>query len=59
RISVYDITGKEIERIIDGYQKPGIYSVLFDGGNLSSGIYFYTMFVDGKTIDSKKMILIK
>ncbi|MCE1165685.1 MAG: T9SS type A sorting domain-containing protein [Bacteroidetes bacterium] len=59
RISVYDITGKEIERIIDGYQKPGIYSVRFDGSNLSSGIYFYTMIVDGKTIDSKKMILIK
>ncbi|MCE1165686.1 MAG: T9SS type A sorting domain-containing protein [Bacteroidetes bacterium] len=59
RISVYDITGKEIERIIDGYQKPGIYSVRFDGSNLSSGIYFYTLFVDGKILDSKKMILIK
>ena len=59
RISVYDITGKEIERVIDGNQKPGVYSVRFDGGNLSSGIYFYALYVDGNIVDSKKMVLIK
>jgi hypothetical protein len=31
----------------------------FDGTNLASGIYFYTLYVDDNKIDTKKMVLVK
>ncbi len=34
-------------------------SIQFDGSNLNSGIYYYSLIVDGKKMDTKSMILIK
>jgi photosystem II stability/assembly factor-like uncharacterized protein len=59
KLIVYNITGKEITTLINKKENSGEYSVKFDGSNLSSGVYFYTLFVDGVRIDTKKMILIK
>jgi hypothetical protein len=59
KIVVYNITGREIKILVNEKKSQGNYEVKFDGTNLSSGIYFYTLFVDGVRIDSKKMILIK
>jgi hypothetical protein len=28
-------------------------------GTLMAGVYFYSLIVDGKTIDTKKMVLVK
>lgn len=42
-LKVYDILGKEIAIIIDGEFSKGNYEITFDGRNLSSGIYFYTL----------------
>ena len=57
-IKVYDILGREAARVVDEYQSPGVYSVRFNGGNLSSGIYFYILEA-GKESFVKKMILLK
>ncbi len=32
---------------------------LFDGSKFNSGIYYYSLVVDGKKIDTKSMVLIK
>jgi len=37
---------------------PGSYKVDFDGSNLSSGIYYYTM-TSGEFVETKKMMLMK
>ncbi|KAF0142115.1 MAG: hypothetical protein FD122_952 [Stygiobacter sp.] len=58
KISVYDILGREIRVLVNEEKSPGHYEVQFDAGNLSSGVYFYTI----RTRDysqSKKMILLK
>ena len=34
-------------------------SCIFDGSNLNSGIYYYSLIIDGKKIDTKSMVLIK
>ena len=34
-------------------------SILFDGSSFNSGIYYYSLIVDGEKLSSKKMILIK
>lgn len=58
-IKVFDILGKEIATLVNEKQKPGTYEVSFDGSNSPSGIYFYSLYVDGVKIDTKKLILLK
>ncbi|MCC6865005.1 MAG: T9SS type A sorting domain-containing protein [Ignavibacteria bacterium] len=59
KVEVYDILGRKISTTIENYYLPDEYSVRFDAVNLSSGIYFYTLLINGHTISTKKMILIK
>jgi len=61
-IKLFDMTGKEVASIVNQVQTAGYYTVNFNGANLSSGTYFYTISADGgnqnfsKTL---KMMLIK
>ena len=58
RLKVYDSLGKEISTLVNEQKNAGLYSVNFDAQELSSGVYFYTLYV-GDFITMKKMILIK
>jgi hypothetical protein len=59
QLRVYDITGKEIETLVNENLKEGSYEITFDGSNLFSGVYFYSLYVDGKLAQTKKMLMIK
>jgi hypothetical protein len=58
KLVVYDILGREVERILDGEMEAGRYKIIFDSSNLSSGIYFYRLSA-GSFIDLKKMVLVR
>lgn len=57
-IKVFDILGKEVETLVNENKSAGYYKVNFDGGNLTSGVYIYSIQVNGIT-QSKKMLLAK
>lgn len=58
-ITVYDALGKKVATLVNGqYHQVGSYTVKFDAGNLSSGIYFYELRA-GDIVQTKKMMLIK
>lgn len=57
-LKLYNVSGIEIETLIDENQDKGFHSVTFDGSNLSSGIYFYRLETNSFT-ETKKMILIR
>ena len=57
-LKVYDILGNYITTLLDTHLSSGIHKVEFKGNNLSSGIYFYTLDVNGNT-KTKSMILLK
>lgn len=57
-LKVFDILGNEVAVLVNENQKPGRYSVEFDGGNLSSGVYFYKLNA-GSYSEVKKMTLLK
>jgi len=59
RLIAYDITGREVQRMVNQKQDAGEYEVDFMGKFSATGVYFYRMTVDDKIIDTKKMILIK
>ncbi len=58
KLIIYDITGREIETLVNEELKAGSYKVNFDGSKLSSGVYFYKLLTNKYTL-SRKMILIK
>ncbi|MCB0727697.1 MAG: T9SS type A sorting domain-containing protein [Ignavibacteriae bacterium] len=57
-LKVYDISGKEVATLLNEVKPAGNYVVNFNGANLSSGIYFYTV-KSGDFISTKRMILLK
>ncbi len=57
-IKVYDILGNEVATLVNEEKPAGNYEVEFEGGELSSGIYFYQI-KSGSFVQTKKMILIK
>ncbi len=57
-LKVYNVLGQEVATLVNGYKAPQAYTVNFDGANLSTGIYFYTLKYGDKSI-TKKMLLLK
>ena len=57
-LRVYDVLGKEVAFLVKGKQTAGNHEVRFDGGQLSSGFYFYRI-VAGDFMQTKEMLLIK
>lgn len=58
KITVYDITGKEVKTLVNNVMNTGKYNVDFDASGLESGIYFYRLFTSELT-ETKKMMLLK
>ncbi|HMS32958.1 MAG TPA: T9SS type A sorting domain-containing protein, partial [Ignavibacteria bacterium] len=58
-LKVYDALGKEVAVLVNEKKSPGSYQVEFDGNDFSSGIYFYSLQVDGKVFETRSMVLLK
>lgn len=61
-LKVYDMIGRHVATLVDGYQDAGKYTVSFNsnekGLNLSSGVYFYRLEA-GSYVSVNKMMLLK
>ena len=57
-LTVYDLSGKEVYKLVSAYQTLGYYSVHFNALNLQSGLYIYRLSAGNKSL-SKKMVLLK
>jgi photosystem II stability/assembly factor-like uncharacterized protein len=57
-LRVYDILGREAATLINENITPGKHEIEFDGSNLASGIYYYTLSA-GSYRETKKMLLLK
>jgi len=58
KLIVYDLLGSEIEILFNMYQVPGKYNVVFDGRNVSSGVYICKL-ESGTNTGIIKMVLLK
>ena len=57
-ITLYDFIGREIATLSNKYETAGYHQIGFDGSQLASGIYCYTVRA-GNLLQSKKMVLMK
>ena len=58
KLTVFDISGKSVEILVNGILKPGTYEYTWNAGELASGIYFYRLETNNVSI-SKSMLFIK
>ena len=58
KLTVYDITGRVVKELVNGYKSAGKHSVEFNTSNYSSGTYYYRLETGGYK-DIKKMMLVK
>lgn len=57
RLVVYNLLGQQVSVLVDGMQPAGTTTVEFNGENLPSGVYFYTMEANGQVLTNKMMLL--
>ncbi|VAX26894.1 hypothetical protein MNBD_IGNAVI01-2793 [hydrothermal vent metagenome] len=62
-VTIYDLTGRVVNRLVNQYQQAGLHSVVWNGKNqfgirVASGFYIYSVKYKNN-ISSKKMILLK
>jgi len=58
KLTVYDVSGKEVAVLVNGYKPAGNYSINFSDQELSSGVYYYRISMNEFT-QTRKMILMK
>jgi glucose/arabinose dehydrogenase len=57
-IKIYDAVGNEVSSLVNTNKKAGEHEVIWDASGFATGVYFYSMDVNGQRIE-KKMVLIK
>jgi len=57
-LKVYDLTGREVATLVNGYQSAGSHTATFDGTGLASGTYLYLL-KSGDNQFSRTMALVK
>lgn len=58
KLTFYDISGRFIREMVNGYRKAGSYDVEFRANGLPSGVYFYKLEAEGFS-QSRKLIILK
>jgi len=56
-LTIYNLLGEVIEVLVSGTQSAGIHRIRFDGHNLPSGVYVYTLQVNGVILSNRMMVL--
>lgn len=64
KIKIFDEIGRELKTLVNENRNRGVYEVIFDGSDLSTGVYFYRFEVEdnksGKIFsETKRMLLLK
>ncbi len=57
-IDIYDILGRKIDTLASGLHSAGEHTVIWDAGDLASGVYFYRLKA-GEELRTNRMLLLK
>jgi hypothetical protein len=57
-LSVYDVYGNSLRTLVEANQNTGQYSIVFNAGNLASGLYYFRLTSNNQS-QVKKMIVLR
>ena len=58
QVAIYDVNGRMVAELINGYQSAGTHPVVWDANELSSGVYMVKL-LTGSTVNVQKIMLVK
>lgn len=58
-IQLRDIFGRNLSTLVSEYKEKSTFDYVLDTSILPAGIYFYTMIIDNRHVDTKKMVVIR
>ena len=58
-LKIYNLSGQEIETLVNGFQTAGKHEINWQPKELPSGIYFYRLQVGNNFVETKKMIILR
>jgi hypothetical protein len=63
-LDIYDVNGARVRRLVNDRMEQGTHDAVWNGrdhtgASLSSGIYFCRLVIDGRTVATRKMVLLK
>lgn len=56
QVKVYDIMGREVAVLADGYVQAGLHSAVFEANALPAGLYFCRLFMHDGSVQTVKML---
>ncbi|MBU1881728.1 T9SS type A sorting domain-containing protein, partial [bacterium] len=56
-LTIYNVSGKQVAQLTDGWRQAGTHEVTFDASDLTSGIYFAKLSYKGKSSVQKLMLI--
>ncbi len=56
---VFDVTGREVARLVDGTMESGRHEVSFNASHLPSGMYFARFIAGSEVIQTQRLTLLK
>ena len=57
-LSIYDVLGRKVKRLVWGFKSSGTHEAKLEGGELPTGIYFYRL-VAGNTTFTRKLVYLR
>lgn len=57
-LKVYNLLGREVAVLVNGERSPGVYTAVFDGAKLPSGLYLYKL-TTPEGVQTRKMMLMR
>jgi hypothetical protein len=57
RLTVHDLAGREVARLVDGWQESGEHRVRFDANGLSNGVYWYRLAIPGSVVNGRGVLM--
>lgn len=57
-LKIYTMSGMEVATLINEIQEAGLHQVLFNAGNLESGVYYYRL-QSGDSFETRKLVLLR
>jgi len=58
-MEIFNVHGELVQRLTESYQTAGRHTLVFDGGHLTSGVYYYTLRNGQNHSQTRKMILLR
>lgn len=57
KLEIFNLRGQRVETLVNGYLQEGFHTINWDASDVTSGMYFYRLTAEGKSISGRMVLL--